>query len=1451
MLKNSITLGLGIIAAATSMVASAIHYSDDLPVKLGEWNSNFEEAMQIADEQHIPVVLFWGGASCTICKNVEAAMDDQEVLDWQARRKIVMVFQDGKEGPMKEFVRNPSSQLPYLCVYWNRGNGVATTNRFSGVVSGASRWPATGTTTAERFINSVELYIHEYQPDERHSGHFACGDTAGNQLEVILNKTKTLYVPLSREMSSAPFVATNYVVSSYSEQTGLPTATNLVAWAAGEAEKLVGVEIPDGGDVRAGDLVTLELLDSEKASVEQCHAKFVKETANSPSNPDWIGEPFEFGRWTFDYVAATNAVAANIAEGQSAYTLVLYTGALWCPYCKGIEGSLLAPGSAFYAWAAANNVALVEFDQGRASSPATAAGTRAPRLLTYDVGQDNNKQDASGAGYLSRHGVLREPAEAKLAETTFYTQKWLAPESTSARLSQPTLLLVKDDEVVARFSAYRNNDKVYDVSENIGRLNDLLKLWNGEGEARGYRTTTDRVCKVGEAREDEVQISAKTVCYRIANPAAGRFAVTRTDNGVEPIQFTLLQGAKSLASSENGLTFEITREIALAGDLVLKATAYSASRMFFNPPEGEPVETTAFDFAFSTAIVLLPDEALVEYTPISDEVQVAVEKGEIYKFGGITGASLEAFFDPGENGTWVAKESGDVTLKAVAAGGTVQYQKWHPGEFAFVDASDLSLDEKTGVVEIAVQRINGVSGESSVAVTVDDSAVTPGRYQIGLLDESGDFVECDPVLTWVDGELGAKSFALKVFDDFAHDGDQTLWLELAVAAGAAKIAEAGAKLKVTLLDDDHDGPGRLAITSIEPGAARGTTVYAFAGTNVLFDVSRYEAADGEVSATLAAKLDGETVPGLLSMTNLVWEDKCRGEAAVKRVKLALPEDKVGSTVTVTLTATGAAPVDFARKTFTVKIVSPAVAKFESDGASWTALTRTYLEQSVAITGAGEGGKLSIRKLSGSLPGGVTAAYDAETGALTFSGTPNRAGAFTASYQVFEELDGVSTAGGTFIASFDVQDIGTVFPSLSPASGSTSRTFRDIYFIEEESKRMAGVLTLTLASNGKLSAKYRCSAGSLALSTTGWGEWDPAAGTVKALLTNRKPDYSGYWAFVTQHANGAVEVELHDNRFPAVYFVRTLTDGDIFGAGRTADAWRGQYTLAMPVIEYRPASDYDIAYTAAAAGDPVFKLRMATKSAIRAGRFTWSGFLPNGKGVSGSAVVNADGTAALVPIFHRDSANLFSALVSVAGGMADDYAESKGGEFGFGLRAITAAKSALNWWEYTDSRTPTLSFAWTYDAYGSYLPDGLDLRDLLLKSGVTDEIVFTADMTKFPDSPTYGKSLGAVEVPVQVGAAEFLCASDEVKLRLDRKTGLVSGSVMLPFEDKTVRANFRGIVLPGWTGCGCHDEDKDLPLILGSTWFNDKVLYVDSATKAKRMLSVRRGCAVSGETQITE
>ena len=1455
-MKKAATL-LFLLVGALVFRASAIQYSTDLPVKLGEWNWNFAEAKQIADEQHIPMVLFWGGASCSVCANVEYALEQEEATAWQKKRNLVMVFQSGTEGEMKELVKNSSGTYPYICVYWNKGNGVTTTNRFSGVVSGASRWPATGTTTVEHFINSVEMFIADYQPAEGNSGTFITGTTAGNQLEAEVGITERLLVPLSRNTASQPFAATNYIVAAYPAGTKIPVSTNLVEWAAGEAGKLVAIELPyTNALIRAEDTIALTLLNDKGLVVGETNAMFVEPKENGPRNPDWIGEPFEFGRFTFDYDAATNAVAQKIAAGEKAYTIAFFTGALWCPYCKGIEDSLLAPGSAFYTWARDNNVALVEFDQGRASSPATAAGTRAPRLLTYEPDPRLDAANTvSGAGYLSRHIVEREDAEFVIARTTAYTQKWLAPETTAARLSQPTMLLVQNDEVLARFAAYRDGARVYDVDENIGRLNDFLKLWDGEGEMCGYRTTTTNSFSIGGETTAELQISARTAFYRIEGLAAGELNVTRTDDGAQDTVISLMQGAKTLATGTNALSALVKRETIAEGDFVLKVQAYTnISQLLFNPPSGEGLATSVFQATFRSALTLAPEEGMATAKPIDGKVSVSVIAGETYAFGGIADAELEAEFTKAGEGIWIANATGTVTL--ATASEAVTYQLWHPGRVGFASIEEETLSEKTGIVEIAVMRYEGVSGRLTASVDVDATQMSPGRFEIGTLDENGDFIAGSPTLVWEDSDGDEKRFALRIVDDLVNDGDQTLTLTL---AGEGAVDGERAQKKITILEDDKSGAGVLAITSVKPAIVRNSTVYAAAGTEVAFEVSRLEAVDGEVGATLTASVNGDVVEGLFSTNELVWCDKSRGAENVKSVRLAIPSDwTAGGTITVSLLgATGGATFDPGAKKFTVSVISPDSVKFAASSAEWNGLAKVDIAESVGVEKPDEDAVVTIRKLSGSLPGGVKAVYDKAEGVLEFSGTPNRAGTFTAAYQAVATIGGVALAGEVFVATFTIRDIVEEFPVFegTGASAAKARTFRDVYLVEDQTKRVTGLVTLTIPASGKLSAKYVCSEGTISFSCTGWDTWNQEEGALWALLTSRSPKYAEYWMYVTQYADGKVEVEVHDGRFPTVFLVRTLTEGDLWSSADNAHDWRGTYTLAMPVLDYKPASDYDIAYKAAAAGVPTFSLRMVTRSAINAGRFIWSGYLPNGKAISGSAVLNREGDVnCVLPMFFRNSSELFASLVTVEGGHADAYesddpAVKAGGPNKFGLRAITAAGKALNWWEHTDTRTGDLSFAWTYDAYGSFFVEDESFSDCLIASGVSDEVDFTTNLDELPDSEVYGAAGGAEPVAMKVNGQDFAFDSGSVKLAVNRRTGMVSGKVALTFEAGEVKANFRGVALPGWTGCGCHDEGIDLPLVMGACWFTDKVLYTDTSTKKEKWLSVRRGCEVTCETKV--
>lgn len=1441
---RSLVLASGLVAALT---VEALQYTTELPVRLGEWNWNFEEAKEIADSRQIPMVLFWAGSSCTVCQAVEAALDDPEVLAWQAERRLVMVFQAGTTGPMKDLAKNASGTYPYFCVYWNRG-AETSTNKFSGVVSGPSHWPATGKTIGENFIKSVELYIKDYQPMAGNSGEFACGDRPGNRLEIAEGRTTRLGVPLRRAPSSTAFAATNLLVSVFPARLHLPPSTNVVEWAEDQSEALPQIDLPDG--LGLAESVSLALFNSDGLLVDERTAVVVGDPGNCPSNPDWLGDPFAFGRWTFDYGTVTNEVAATNAAGGSAHALVLFTGALWCPYCKGIESSLLRPGSPFYGWAAANNVALAEFDQGRASSPATAEGTRAPRLLTYEPDPKlATNETVSGSGYLSRHMIGRPPAEAVLASTTDHTKKWLAPESTSARLSQPTILLVRDDRVIARYNAYRTDARVYEDAENMARLADFLKLEAKDGELDSYRTTTRLRHAAGGEGAAELQISDRIRFYALDNLAAGSFSVTRTDGGTSSVAFSLMQGTKTLASGTDELETSLSRATVEAGGLFLKVEAYKGAGKIF---AGTGLETSVFTLTFGSAQVLEPEEGTVRYTPAQPTVAMAFESGVSYRLVGFTAESLAAAgLEPLVGGVadiYVASEDGTRELSVANAGSAVEYQLWVPGEFAFADPSPVTIREAQVMVDIAVVRRDGSSGATSARVKVDASAVSVGRFAVGVYDESGAFVEqSEPVLAWEDGEDGEKVFVLRIDDGIVCEGDETLVFGLETVSGAAVVSEEDGRKDVTIADDDRPGPGRLAITDIAPSPVRDLQLVAVAGGKVNFEVSRLEGADGEIGATFAVSVGGVLTEGLLEPAVLSWPDKGRGEDLVRRATLTVPADAVGKTITVRLTPTGGAKADALRRSFSVSVISPDAPAFAYETATWPALSKATVSETVAVRNTA-GGDVTVVKVSGSLPDGVTARYDAAAGALTFAGQPARAGTFTATYQVFETREGVRLAGDTFTAVFTVEDLATAFPVFAGKTG-VSRTFKDVYFIESETKRVTGVLTLTIPASGRLSAKYRCAAGDLSFSATGW-TWNPEeSGVIRANLTNRKPDYDGYFVELEQQASGKLVVQVHDMRFPAALLSRTLDASDVWSAERPATSWRGQYTLAFPVLDYKMAADSDLAYLAAAAGCPTFTLKMTAKGAINAGRFTWTGYLPNGRGVSGSSVVSRDGTAVLIPFFCRNASELLSALVTLRGGAADEFAEEAGGPYGFGLRAITPASAALNWWEHTDAHTDDLSFGWTYAAYGSYYDPDLDFESLIVKSGVSPQVTFVADMTEAPASPVHGAVTAAVREPVAVTPAGPVSESRDLRLQFNRKTGVISGAVQIPFETGDVRANYRGVVLPGWTGCGCHDEDLDLPFFFGAAWFADKVDHTDIELGKTTRLGVKRGCAVTGETHV--
>ena len=1450
-------LSMALLLFGVVRQAEAIDYSRELPVRLGEWNWNFAEAKALADEQSIPMVLFWGGAQCPVCKNLEAAVGNDQFVSWQQSRKLVMVFQSGTAGDMYEFTRNPSGSFPYICVYWKRSDGSATTNRFSGVVRGALPWPATGASSVEHFINSVEKFIGDYQPAENNSGDFVVGDTENDRLEAVPGKTAFVSVPLSRTRASVPHPAINSIVVTYPRKQGVET--NEVVWAEGEETKYPKVEFATSVTLLPNEEITLDLLDSQGQLVGTRHIWLVEDPENSPKNPYWIGEKtvdtLGWGEWTADIEVATNKVAA---AADSAWTLIGIVGSLWCPDCFRVDEYFLSD-PAVKSWAEMNHVAFVAADIpniGRSDVPVT---------LRYAA----SASGVSGAGYLSRHGVEIGDATACLERNYYFAQSLFhRPEDTNKnRTGVPIFVLLnKQGEMVGRFTRLANKSPT-DSSHNAAYITRLSEMIAQAGDAdemgnNHYSTTATELFANGEAHEGQISQTDAVDTLRIVGVESGsevtiaaEAADAQRNVAVGLTVLEVLDGASRVIASTNGVLGGLT----VAAQLDTKGAEWfvqiSAAALSTDPSdpfsaENEGGTITPYSLAVS-GVVLVPGETKSANKAADGgaEVVLRLAEGENYRFAGLAAEGWEENLEliDEERGIYRSLSGGDVMLPVSQVGGELEYQVWRPGEVAFLDTG-LELTEKAGLVEISVVRTNGVSGAASVSVAADLSGVAPGRLVVGQCDEAGDFAETTPALEWAEGEDGARTFWIRVLDDEADDGDQSAVLSLTNAANVI-VADGRGSLAIVLAEDDLPLPGRLAIVDVYPVASKDWTVYAPAGSEVIFTIARLGGAEGEASAALQLSVDGKAVEGddvydYIDGTEFTWQDKCRGEESVKDLELHVPDWAVGKTISVSFTGSVARADPSARR-LKVVVYDDEAPSFADRSVSYNAVKTSKFSADIPTSSA-EGEVLKATKLSGSLPSGLKATFD--RGVLSIAGTPTRAGTYAATYRVWAVRGDVSVPGGTVTVAISVSEAKEICPALAK-----SRTFRDLQMVDGDSRRLVGLLTLTIPPSGRVSASYACSEGRLGFTASGW-EYDEDSSTFSAVLRCSRAAYSSYRLYVDQYADGTVRVEMFDPQFPLNLLVREARAEDAWSRTASSDAWQGQYTVACLYSGYKAIVDSDAAYFAHSTGSACFTMKLVSRSAINSGRVMYAGWLANGLSVSGSSVAARDGDGGIrVPIYMRASKDFFSAVCLVEKGAKANWEANHGGETGFGQRAITAPDDVDGWWTHRE-KTDDATFSCRYAVYGSYWEPTADIGAVMEKTGVETTADFATDLAEMPESPSRGAVVegGVPEALIMVGKSDIATEGD-VALRLDSRTGVASGAFRAIFEGGAVNVTVRAVALPGWTGCGCHGEPLDLPFLHGSGWFSDRVYYKEPDALRDRTWSVgmKRGCKVTAETRIPE
>ena len=113
-----------------------------------------------------------------------------------------------------------------------------------------------------------------------------------------------------------------------------------------------------------------------------------------------------------------------------------------------------------------------------------------------------------------------------------------------------------------------------------------------------------------------------------------------------------------------------------------------------------------------------------------------------------------------------------------------------PGTLRLVDAALQGVEG--GEATVRVQRLGGRAGAVSVSFATADGSATAGT----------DYTAAAGSLSWADGEMGIKSFAVALLDDTLEEGNETVLVALSSPTGGAALDPLRADAVLSILDDD-------------------------------------------------------------------------------------------------------------------------------------------------------------------------------------------------------------------------------------------------------------------------------------------------------------------------------------------------------------------------------------------------------------------------------------------------------------------------------------------------------------------------------------------------------------------------------------------------------------------------------------------------------------------------
>lgn len=1288
------------------------------PSSKGVWLTDFAEATNSAFTTGTPLVMVASKAGCDHCAAFKTDLSSPSFTKWMSEGRYLFCRID----------KNVNGSYSYVA---SAGGNCTPIRAFPYV---ALIWPRGNGILATNFVGrsgemltkNVSLTLSRQLSES--ADLFFADYTEGPSARFVASGAMSdrLEAEVGRPLSvCVPIRRTNVAeAEAYELKAVLPHSDAPfvipVAFSGGSAvpQSIPIVSADSVEGAAAGDIIRLELTCGGK-TVATSSVTFV-ERAVSSSNPLWLGERDAMSLRPAEWTMDRD-LALSCARAGNSFVLNLVAGSLWCPDCVKTDRNFIET-SAFAGWLESNGVYCAQIDIPRLSSGGRTC------LMTYDAVRASD-------GYVNAltAGTDIDPDEMRMQSGAGYlSRKGISAGDAEAVLARNIALATnrvasgglcvpeKARLGVPTFVVQNADGRV------IGRFDRFAAVSpTNSASAAAYVRRLDEILRLKDDPTEELNGHWSTATTTDCALGVRGGAVASTISAIDLSDYWRITGrdcwtrASFTVRGRSGETLETNVRLNLWK--VESGRAEKIATESGNLAAG--VRLSAQEIQSDAAI-----DYFIQVESIATSAAFALDRD---------GDSMVVYDLTAES----ADDTGDVTFARTSAMATEADAKKAGGTLRIL---------------VPVVRTGGASGATNVTVQVSESSTAMSdRYRI-----------VTDAVRWNDGEQGVKNIEIDVFDDGNADGTQSLVLSL----GASTFA-------LDIVDNDRANAGKVSFSEAEPTVVKKGVVVAQEGTHVRIGVARRNGASGDAVCSVKSSAGVFAGP-----TNFTWVSRASG---VQWTELALPlrAECPSGKVTVSFAALDGIAADSSARTLTIQLVDADAPRFAETSRSFDLVRHCAVSQTIAVLNLVADARAKVAKLSGSLPSGVKVKLVG--GNLLVSGVPTaRGGVYETVYQVSQTVGRKTQAGQTIRLSFAVTDVAAADPSAPGANPSVAkrRTIPDMMVIDASSGRLVGIVSgLAIAPTGKCSAKYRCSEGTISLSSRSWSGYDAATGALSAGLTaSRKP----HSLTVTALRDGAIDVSLID---PACDGVLTVAASGEWSSANPATPWVGSYTAAFADAEGESM----------AVGAPVLTLQM-TASNARTGTMRYAGVLPNGQTFSGSSVLVADGVdAVLLPIYYRTGKDFLTAVLRIKADGA--------------VQAVGSTDGISPWWTHTEALPEANSEVRYGMAVGSWIDADINLRETVDPEANGHDLVAVGAVEGLP------VVISEKTVKLDAAAAKTVGA----KLTISRKTGLVSGSFkVVNAAGKTVTATYRGVMLPDW-GDGCP-TCGGIPWAMGAYWFGERL-----------------------------